>query len=99
MIGPAVVARRHVSDPDALDIAISIEGKDTFRASTATSIRNVAQLLADVTAFMTLVPGDVLTLGVPYGAPVAHAGERISIAIGDWPPLCFSMTAPNGGMR
>jgi 5-oxopent-3-ene-1,2,5-tricarboxylate decarboxylase / 2-hydroxyhepta-2,4-diene-1,7-dioate isomerase len=97
--GPAVVARRHVSDPDALPIAIRIEGKATFEASTATSIRNVARLLADVTDFMTLAPGDVLTLGVPHGAPIAHVGDEISIAIGDMPPLSFSMKAKEGGVR
>lgn len=91
--GPAVVARRHVSDPDTLSIAIRIEGQAPFTANTSTSIRNVARLIADVTDFMTLAPGDVLTLGVPHNAPIAHAGDEISVAIGDWPPLCFSMTA------
>ena len=97
--GPAVVARRHVSDPDTLPIVIRIEGKETFTANTSTSIRNVARLIADVTDFMTLAPGDVLTLGVPHNAPIAHAGDEISVAIGDWPPLCFSMTANEGGQR
>jgi 5-oxopent-3-ene-1,2,5-tricarboxylate decarboxylase/2-hydroxyhepta-2,4-diene-1,7-dioate isomerase len=99
VIGPAVVARRHVSDPDALRVAIRIDGQAAFTASTSTSIRNVARLIADVTDFMTLAPGDVLTLGVPHGAPVAHAGDDISIAIGDMPPLRFSVQATEGGER
>jgi 5-oxopent-3-ene-1,2,5-tricarboxylate decarboxylase / 2-hydroxyhepta-2,4-diene-1,7-dioate isomerase len=93
VIGPTIVASRHVPDPDALNIVIRLEGREALTASTATSIRNVAQLIADVTDFMTLAPGDVLTLGVPHGAPIAHAGDAVSIAIGDWPPLHFSMTA------
>jgi 5-oxopent-3-ene-1,2,5-tricarboxylate decarboxylase/2-hydroxyhepta-2,4-diene-1,7-dioate isomerase len=97
VVGPAVVARRHVADPDALPIAIHIEGKTPFAASTATSIRDVARLIADVTDFMTLSPGDVLTLGVPHGAPVAHAGDAIRISIGDWPPLCFTTAAGEQG--
>ena len=99
VIGPTVVARRHVANPDALRVAIRIEGKEPFIANTSTSIRNVARLIADVTDFMTLAPGDVLTLGVPQGAPIAHVGDEISIAIGDWPPLCFSMTAREGDGR
>lgn len=93
VMGPAVVARRHVADPDTLDIVVEIEGGATFRASTATSIRHVARLISDVTDFMTLTPGDVLTLGVPHGAPVVGAGAAISIAIAEWPPLRFSTIA------
>ncbi|WP_432258396.1 fumarylacetoacetate hydrolase family protein [Cupriavidus sp. TMH.W2] len=98
VIGPAVVGRQHVANPDALNILINIEGKETFRASTATTIRNVAQLIADVTDFMTLAPGDLLTLGVPHGAPIAHASDRVSIAIDDWAPLEFS-TIAKGDVR
>ena len=39
--------------------------------------RPVARLLADVTDFMTLAPGDVLMLGVPLGAPLARSGQRV----------------------
>ena len=93
VIGPIVVARRHVADPDALDIVVEIEGGATFRASTATSIRHVAQLISDVTEFMTLSAGDVLTLGVPHGVPVIGADETVSTTIGAWPPLRFSTIA------
>ncbi|MEX3934334.1 fumarylacetoacetate hydrolase family protein [Paraburkholderia phymatum] len=99
VIGPAVAARRHVADADALRISISIEGKRAFDASTSTSIRSVARLIADVTDFMTLSPGDVLTLGVPHDVPVAHVGDKVSIAIGAWTPLRFSTTSKEGGER
>ncbi|WP_442808704.1 fumarylacetoacetate hydrolase family protein [Trinickia soli] len=93
VIGPAVVASRHVPDPDALGIVIDVEGKPTFEAHTSTSIRGVARLIAEVTEFMTLSCGDVLTLGVPHGAPLAPAGVDVRIAIADWPPLGFSTIA------
>lgn len=99
VIGPTIVARALVRDPDALPIAIGIEGKSTFTACTATSIRSVARLIADVTEFMTLAPGDVLTLGAPHGAPIAQAGHRVCVSIGDWPPLQFSMTAEETAER
>src|ERR1700733_13994178 len=66
VIGPTVVARHHVAAPDNLTITVKIAGKPTFVASTASSVRNVATLIADVTEFMTLAAGDVLTLGVPH---------------------------------
>lgn len=93
VIGPAVVARAHVADPDNLDIHVNVEGRPAFSATTATSVRGVAQLLADVTDFMTLAPGDVITLGVPHGSPVVQAGERATLAIGDWAPLEIEFVA------
>jgi 5-oxopent-3-ene-1,2,5-tricarboxylate decarboxylase / 2-hydroxyhepta-2,4-diene-1,7-dioate isomerase len=94
VIGPAVVARRHVANPDNLAISVQVEGEAPFTASTATTVRGVAQLLADVTDFMTLAAGDVITLGVPHGAPAVHAGTRTMLAIGDWAPLVIDFVAP-----
>lgn len=93
-IGPVVLARRHISDPDDLAITVDIESRPTFRASTATCVRGVAQLLAEVTDFMTLGAGDVITLGVPHGAPVVRAGERATLAIGEHAPLTLDFVAP-----
>jgi 5-oxopent-3-ene-1,2,5-tricarboxylate decarboxylase/2-hydroxyhepta-2,4-diene-1,7-dioate isomerase len=92
VIGPAVVARRHVQNPDDLSIYMRIAGKEPFIANTASSVRSVARLIADVTDFMTLAPGDVLTLGVPYGSPIAHAGDEVTLSIDAWAPLRVSFT-------
>jgi 5-oxopent-3-ene-1,2,5-tricarboxylate decarboxylase/2-hydroxyhepta-2,4-diene-1,7-dioate isomerase len=80
-MGPAIVARALVPDPDALDIAVAVDGETVQRSSTAGLIRPVARLIADVTEFMTLFPGDVLTVGVAAGAPRARAGQRVTITI------------------
>ena len=50
-------------------------------SSTAGWIRSPARLLAEVTDFMTLAPGDVLMTGVPHGAPRVRAGQRSVIEI------------------
>ncbi|KAE8754164.1 2-hydroxyhepta-2,4-diene-1,7-dioate isomerase [Paraburkholderia madseniana] len=87
VIGPAVVAARHIAAPDNLAITVSLPEREVFTANTASSVRNVAQLLADVTDFMTLSAGDVITLGVPHGSPVAHFGDTATLSIGGLPPL------------
>lgn len=79
-IGP-FVARDAIGSPDALGIVVSIDGKTVQCASTAGQIRSAAQLIAEVSEFMTLAPGDVLSVGVAPGAPRARAGQRVSIAI------------------
>src|SRR5690606_12060453 len=52
-----------VSDPNALDILVSVDGEVVQRASTADLVRPVARAIADVTEFMTLHQGDLLLLG------------------------------------
>lgn len=79
-MGP-VVAANDAIDPDNLAITVALDGEVVHRSSTAGLIRPVAQLLADVTEFMTLHPGDVLAVGVAAGAPRARAGQRVGIAI------------------
>jgi len=94
VVGPAVVAARHVANPDDLAIAVSLNGAGAFAASTASSVRGVARLLADVTEFMTLAAGDVVTLGVPHGSPIAHVGDAATLSIGTLPTLHVSFTGP-----
>src|SRR5207247_2278712 len=65
-IGP-FVPRDAIGSPDALGISVAIDGVVVHRASTNALIRSAAQLIAEVTDFMTLVPGDVLSVGVAAG--------------------------------
>lgn len=78
-IGP-VIAKAGI-DPDGLTVRALVNGVVGIEATTAGLIRPAARLLAEVTAFMTLEPGDVLHVGVPHGAPLAHAGDRVAIEI------------------
>jgi 5-oxopent-3-ene-1,2,5-tricarboxylate decarboxylase/2-hydroxyhepta-2,4-diene-1,7-dioate isomerase len=80
-IGPRVVPRQQVADPDHLAVRVFVDGKLAHAASTAGMIRPLARLLADVTEFMTLAPGDVLMLGVAAGAPRVRAGQQVAIEI------------------
>jgi 5-oxopent-3-ene-1,2,5-tricarboxylate decarboxylase/2-hydroxyhepta-2,4-diene-1,7-dioate isomerase len=79
LIGPRVVGRAHLGDPDRLALRVLLDGKVVHTTSTAGMIRPAARLLADVSDFMTLRPGDVLMLGVALGAPRAGAGQTFAI--------------------
>jgi 5-oxopent-3-ene-1,2,5-tricarboxylate decarboxylase / 2-hydroxyhepta-2,4-diene-1,7-dioate isomerase len=80
-LGPAVTARAAVENPDALTIRTYIDEVLVQTSSTADLIRPVRRLLADVTEFMTLSPGDVLALGAAAPAPRVRAGQSMSIEI------------------
>jgi 5-oxopent-3-ene-1,2,5-tricarboxylate decarboxylase/2-hydroxyhepta-2,4-diene-1,7-dioate isomerase len=79
--GPTVVPRAAVPHPDALRVQVFVDGVLAQDTNTGDRIRNVAQLLVDVTDFMTLQAGDVLMLGVSAGAPRVQAGQEVAIEI------------------
>lgn len=80
-MGPVVIPAASIKDPDNLSVTVSIDGAVVQKTNTNNRIRSIAQLLVDVTDFMTLHPGDVLSIGVAAGAPLAKTGQRVSITI------------------
>ena len=80
-MGPAVVPRAAVPNPDNLRIKVFVDGDLRQSATTRELVRPVARLLADVTDFMTLSPGDVLAVGAAAPAPRARAGQKVAIEI------------------
>ena len=80
-LGPAVTARAAVANCDALMLRIHVDGVLAQTASTADLIRPAARLLADVTDFMTLAPGDVLALGAAAPAPRVRPNQTATIGI------------------
>lgn len=80
-IGPTVTPADQVPQPDALRVRVWVDGALVHQASTAGRTRNVAQLITDVSEFMTLQPGDLLLLGATHGAPLARAGQSVAIDI------------------
>ena len=80
-MGPRVVSREAIANPDALTVHVYVDGELKQTATTSQLVRPVAKLLADVTDFMTLSPGDVLAVGVGFPSPRVRAGQRVRIEI------------------
>ena len=74
----------------ALQVELHINGVHRHTAALAELVRDAATLLADVGAFMTLRPGDVLMLGsdcLPDGTrPLVGAGDTVEITAPGFPP-------------
>lgn len=81
LIGTAMVARDAVADASAVRIRAFINGVLKQEGCSRNLIRPVPQLIADVCEFMTLMPGDILFVGVPENPPLAHAGETIRVEV------------------
>jgi 5-oxopent-3-ene-1,2,5-tricarboxylate decarboxylase/2-hydroxyhepta-2,4-diene-1,7-dioate isomerase len=81
VLGPVVMPRAQVGDPDALAIRVFVDGVLAHSSSTAEHVRSAARLIADVSDFMTLIPGDLLLTGSAPDGPRVRAGAQIAIEI------------------
>lgn len=93
-LGPSVVPRDAVANPDNLTVQVFVNGVCQHTTTTGDRQRGVAQLLVDVTDFMTLQAGDVLMLGVSLGAPRVRAGDEVAIHIEGVGRLVNRLTHP-----
>ena len=88
-LGPWLVTADEVPDPQNLDMWLDVNGVKKQRGSTKTMIFGVAALVADVSRYMTLLPGDVITTGTPPGVGMGmkpmpqylKAGDVVSLGI------------------
>lgn len=78
-IGPRVVQLAETGSLEDVSIQVTIDDQPATAASMSNMIRPAAKLLAAVTDFMTLQPGDILLLGVNADLPRIEKGQRFSI--------------------
>jgi 2-keto-4-pentenoate hydratase/2-oxohepta-3-ene-1,7-dioic acid hydratase (catechol pathway) len=66
-IGPWLVTRDEVPDPQNLKMWLEVDGKRYQDGSTKTMIFGIAKIVSYVSQFMSLQPGDVISTGTPPG--------------------------------
>ncbi|MEJ5029738.1 ureidoglycolate lyase [Comamonas sp. MYb69] len=66
-IGPWLVTRDEVPDPQNLSMWLDVDGKRFQNGNTKTMIFTVAQIVAYVSQCMSLQPGDIISTGTPPG--------------------------------
>lgn len=78
-LGRTLVPAADLPKPDELTMQLLLDGAPVQSSSTANRTRGVAALLAHVTEFMSLQPGDLLLLGSPFESPLARPGQQITV--------------------
>ncbi len=66
-IGPWLVTRDEVSDPQNLDLWLDVDGHRYQDGNTKTMVYSVAFLVSYISKFMSLQPGDIISTGTPPG--------------------------------
>jgi 5-oxopent-3-ene-1,2,5-tricarboxylate decarboxylase/2-hydroxyhepta-2,4-diene-1,7-dioate isomerase len=77
LLGPWLVDAADVPDPMSLELRTTVNGKVTQRGNTRDMILDVGRLIAHLSSFMTLLPGDVILTGTPEGVVNVNAGDEI----------------------
>jgi 2-keto-4-pentenoate hydratase/2-oxohepta-3-ene-1,7-dioic acid hydratase in catechol pathway len=82
-IGPWLVTRDEVPNPQKLAMWLDVNGKRVQNGSTKTMIFSVAKIVSYVSQFMTLMPGDVITTGTPPGVGMGMKPNAVYLKKGD----------------
>lgn len=92
-IGNRQVTPAEVGEPSQFTVEVRINGALKQNVHFGKLVRTASQLLADVSEFMTLHPGDVLMLGCDVGRPLAKVGDRIDISAPGFGTLSNTLVA------
>ena len=92
-IGPELVPTAQVADTNSLAITLYVNGEVRQQNNTATFVRDVPRLIAEISEFMTLHAGDVLITGTPEGRVDVVPGDRVEVEISGLGRLVNHITA------
>ncbi|HJS32311.1 MAG TPA: fumarylacetoacetate hydrolase family protein [Alphaproteobacteria bacterium] len=81
VLGPWLVTAEEVSDPDALDFELRVNGEVRQKSNTRHLDYDVRRLIEYASSFYTLLPGDIIMTGTPAGVGPVKPGDTMSVAM------------------
>lgn len=66
-VGPFIATKDEIKDPNNLNLWLKLNGKIMQNSSTSDFIFNVQEVVSHISQFMTLLPGDIISTGTPFG--------------------------------
>lgn len=66
-LGPYVVTKDEIKDPHNLDLWLTVNGEIMQKSNTSDLVFNVPHLVSYISQYMTLLPGDIISTGTPFG--------------------------------
>lgn len=75
-VGPWLVTRDEIADPQALDVELVLNGETVQSSNTSDMIFTVRQIVSYMSRFMKLVPGDIIATGTPEGVGMGMKPQR-----------------------
>lgn len=80
-LGPVAALADALPWPVTVDIEVRVNGEIRQKSNTAKFIFPIPELIAAVSKFMTLEPGDLIATGTPEGVSPIHDGDHVAVSI------------------
>lgn len=66
-LGPYILTKDEVKDPNNLELWLEVNGERLQHSSTSDFIFNIQEVVSYISQYMTLLPGDIISTGTPFG--------------------------------
>jgi len=66
-VGPFIATKDEIRDPNNLHLWLKLNGEMLQDSSTSDFVFNVQEVVSYISQFMTLLPGDIISTGTPFG--------------------------------
>jgi|TARA_B110000037_G_scaffold218845_1_gene282666 2-keto-4-pentenoate hydratase/2-oxohepta-3-ene-1,7-dioic acid hydratase in catechol pathway len=87
-VGPFIATKDEIKDPNNLNLWLKLNGETMQNSSTSDFIFNVQHVVSHISQFMTLLPGDIISTGTPFGVGLGlnppmylKAGDVVELGI------------------
>ena len=77
VLGPWMVTKNEIENPNELDLTISVNGKERQSSNTNQLVYNVQKCIEYTTTRYTLYPGDIIMTGTPDGVGPVEPGDTM----------------------
>jgi len=75
-IGPFIATPDEIGDPNNLNLWLKLNGEEMQNSSTSDFIFNIQHVVSYISQFMTILPGDIISTGTPFGVGLGLTPPR-----------------------
>jgi len=75
-LGPYLVTPDEIPNPHNLDLWLKVNGETLQHSNTSDLIFGIPQLISSISGYMTLLPGDIISTGTPFGVGLGFNPPR-----------------------
>ncbi|PDP84726.1 2-hydroxyhepta-2,4-diene-1,7-dioate isomerase [Glycomyces fuscus] len=80
-IGPWITTGMSIDEAQDLAVTTTVDGRTRQDGRTSQFIHDIPDIIAHVTSFMTLLPGDVVLTGTPAGVGPVEVGQEVAVTV------------------